>query len=63
MQPRLQVIIFPIPIPIPLFVAVIGGFLLLSFMPLVAWQAHLGGLIVGLISGFIIRRRERYLLF
>jgi len=63
MQPRLPVIIFPIPIPIPLFVAVIGGFLILSFMPLVAWQAHLGGLIVGLIAGFIIRRRERYLLF
>ncbi len=65
MQPRLPVIIFPIPLPIPLFVAVIGGFLLLSFMPgvNVAWQAHLGGLIVGLIAGFIIRRRERYLLF
>ncbi len=63
MQPRLPVIIFPIPIPIPLFVAVIGGFLILSFMPLFAWQAHLGGLIVGLIAGFIIRRRERYLLF
>jgi membrane associated rhomboid family serine protease len=63
MQPRLPVIIFPIPIPIPLFVAVIGGFLLLSFMPLVAWQAHLGGLIVGLIAGFIIRKRARYLLF
>jgi membrane associated rhomboid family serine protease len=63
MQPRLPVIIFPLPVPIPLFVAVIGGFLLLSFMPLVAWQAHLGGLIVGLIAGFIIRRRERYLLF
>ena len=63
MQPRLPVIIFPIPVPIPLFVAVIGGFLILSFMPLVAWQAHLGGLIVGLIAGFIIRRRERYLLF
>jgi membrane associated rhomboid family serine protease len=63
MQPRLPVIIFPLPIPIPLIVAVIGGFVLLSFMPLVAWQAHLGGLIVGLIAGFIIRKRERYLLF
>ena len=63
MQPRLPVIIFPIPIPIPLWVAVIGGFLILSFMSGIAWQAHLGGLIVGLIAGFIIRRRERYLLF
>ncbi len=66
MQPRLPVIIFPIPVPIPLFAVIIGGFLLLS-LPIspsgIAWQAHLGGLIVGLIAGFIIRRRERYLLF
>ncbi len=63
MRPKLPVIIFPIPIPVPLWVAIIGGFLLLSFMPSVAWQAHLGGLIVGLIAGFISRRRERYLVF
>ncbi len=63
MRPKLPVIIFPIPLPIPLGVAIIGGFLLLSFMPLVAWQAHLGGLIVGLIAGYIFRRRERYSFF
>ena len=59
MQPRLKVFIIPIPVPIPLWVAVIGGFLILSFLPLVAWQAHLGGLICGLIAGYIFRRRER----
>ncbi len=63
LRPKLPVIIFPIPLPIPLFVAVIGGFLLLSFMPSVAWQAHLGGLLVGLVAGFIFRRRERYRFF
>ncbi len=63
MRPKLPVIIFPIPLPIPLFVAVIGGFLILSFMPLVAWQAHLGGLIVGLIAGYISRRKERHSFF
>lgn len=63
MRPKLPVMIFPIPLPIPLWVAVIGGFLFLSFMPSVAWQAHLGGLLVGLIAGFIFRRRERYLFF
>ena len=56
--PRERVIIFPIPVPIPLWVAVIGGFLLLSLMPGVARQAHLGGLLLGLIAGYFFRRRE-----
>lgn len=64
--PRERVIIFPLPVPIPLWVAVIGGFLILSFVPFVAWQAHLGGLILGLITGYffrspgnLFRRQER----
>jgi membrane associated rhomboid family serine protease len=60
MRPKLRVFIFPIPVPIPLWVAVIGGFFILSFMPLIAWQAHLGGLVLGLIAGYFFRRRERY---
>jgi membrane associated rhomboid family serine protease len=60
MAPRLRVFIFPIPVPLPLWVAVIGGFILLSFVPNVAWQAHLGGLVFGLVSGYFFRRRERY---
>jgi len=63
MRPRLPVIIFPLPVPIPLWVAVIGGFLILSFLPFVAWQAHLGGLVLGLIAGYIFRKRERYFFF
>ena len=59
LAPRQRVFIFPIPVPIPLWVAVIGGFLILSFMPLVAWQAHLGGLVFGLIMGYFFRRRQR----
>ena len=61
MRPKLKVFIFPIPIPLNLWIAVIGGFVILSFLPYVAWQAHLGGLIVGLIAGYIFRRKERYL--
>ncbi|MBA7707348.1 hypothetical protein ES703_116219 [subsurface metagenome] len=59
MRPKSPVFIFPIPVPIPLWVAVIGGFLILSFLPFVAWQAHLGGLVFGLIAGYLFRKRER----
>jgi len=60
MTPKLRVFIFPIPAPIPLWIAVII-LLLLSFVNYnIAWQAHLGGLVFGLIAGFIFRRRERY---
>ena len=60
MRPSLTVFIFPIPVPIPLWIAVIGGFLILSFLPFVAWQAHLGGIVFGLIAGYFFKRRERY---
>lgn len=59
MRPKLRVFIFPIPVPLPLWIAVIGGFLILSFFPGIAWQAHLGGLVVGLIAGYFFRKRER----
>ena len=59
MRPKLKVFIIPIPVPLPLWVAVIGGFIILSFLPHIAWQAHLGGLIVGLVAGYFFRRRER----
>jgi membrane associated rhomboid family serine protease len=63
MMPKLRVFVFPIPAPIPLWIAVIGGFIILSiFSPLlgIAWQAHLGGLVLGLVAGYIFRRRVRY---
>ena len=60
MRPKLKVFVFPIPVPLPLWIAVIGGFVIFSFLPFVAWQAHLGGLIIGLIAGYIFRRKERY---
>lgn len=59
MSPKSKVFIIPIPVPLPLWVAVIGGFLILSFLPYVAWQAHLGGLVFGLVMGFFFRRRGR----
>ena len=59
MRPKTRVFIFPIPVPLPLWVAVIGGFLVLTLIPHIAWQAHLGGLMVGLVSGYFFRKRER----
>ena len=59
MRPNTRVFVFPIPAPIPLWIAVIGGFILVSFLGGIAWQAHLGGIIVGLIAGLIFRRQER----
>ncbi len=59
MRPKLRVFIFPIPVPIPLWVAIIGGFLIISLFPHIAWQAHLGGLVFGVIAGYFFRKRER----
>jgi membrane associated rhomboid family serine protease len=63
MRPKLKVIIFPIPIPMDLWIAVVI-LMAVSFAPFftssnVAWQAHLGGLLLGLIAGYFFRRRER----
>jgi|TARA_B100000315_G_scaffold80907_1_gene74171 membrane associated rhomboid family serine protease len=57
-RPDLRVFIFPIPVPLPIWVAVIGGFFLLSLLPFVAWQAHLGGLIFGLITGYLFKQSQ-----
>ncbi len=60
MMPQLKVFIFPIPVPLPIWVAVIGGFFLLSLLPFVAWEAHLGGLVFGLIAGYFFQKKTRY---
>jgi membrane associated rhomboid family serine protease len=57
-MPKLKVIAFPIPIPMPLWAAILIGFVFM-LVPGVAWQAHLGGLIAGLIFGWLYRKKAR----
>jgi membrane associated rhomboid family serine protease len=58
MRPTLRVYLYFL-IPMPLWVVIIFGFLLTAFVGDIAWQAHLGGLIVGLIAGFFFRRQQQ----
>ncbi len=60
LRPNQKVYIIPIPIPLPLWVAVLGGFLVLFAFAGISWQAHLGGLIFGMIAGYFLKRRYRY---
>ncbi len=57
-MPRLTVRLYFL-IPMPLWVVVLVFFGIWSFIPGVAWQAHIGGLVVGLIAGYFFRRRLR----
>jgi membrane associated rhomboid family serine protease len=59
MAPKLPVIVFPLPIPVPLWGAM-TFFLLISFvMAGIAWQAHLGGFLFGLLAGAFLKRKMR----
>lgn len=67
--PKAKVMIFPIPVPMPLWIAIIGGFILLTLLAqftfkgmAIAWEGHLGGLLTGLIAGYILKKRRKYIL-
>jgi membrane associated rhomboid family serine protease len=63
MVPRVPVFIFFIPVPVPLWVAILIFFFLSFLFSGIAWQAHLGGLLLGLLAGFVLRRRRRIYYF
>jgi membrane associated rhomboid family serine protease len=62
MAPRIRVLVYFV-LPMPLWVVVLVFFVVWSFIPGVAWQAHIGGLVIGLIAGYFFRRRGGYYVF
>jgi membrane associated rhomboid family serine protease len=63
MVPRVPVFVFPIPVPVPLWIAIIILVLLSFVSARIAWQAHIGGLVLGLIAGLVVRKRRRMYYF
>jgi len=61
--PRVPVIIIPIPVPIPLWVAIIILVFISFLFSGIAWQAHIGGLLLGLAAGLIFKKRRRIYYF
>jgi len=61
--PKVPVYIFFIPIAMPLWLAILIFFLLSFLFSGIAWQAHLGGVLGGVIAGFVLRRRRRIYYF
>jgi membrane associated rhomboid family serine protease len=57
LRPNTKVLVFPIPVPVPLWVAVVGGGIVLSvIIPNIAWEAHLGGMLTGMAAALLISR-------
>ena len=62
MRPRLKVLVwFLVPVDLWIMVVIMGALIISTQMgsSYIAWQAHLGGMILGLVAGFYFRKQER----
>jgi membrane associated rhomboid family serine protease len=57
--PKLPVLVFPIPVPMPLWAAMTFFLVISFFLRGIAWQAHLGGFLLGLLAGCLFKRSRR----
>jgi membrane associated rhomboid family serine protease len=59
MAPRLPVLVFPLPVPVPLWGAMTFFLIVGFFVSGIAWQAHLGGFLIGMVAGLYYKKRGR----
>jgi len=59
MAPKLPVLVFPLPVPVPMWGAMTFFLLIGFFISGIAWQAHLGGFLFGMLAGLYYKRRGR----
>ena len=57
--PNLRIYLYFL-LPMPLWMVVLIFFVAFSFLPQIAWQAHIGGLVIGLLAGFYFRRKKLF---
>jgi membrane associated rhomboid family serine protease len=58
LRPNIRVMMFPIPVEIPLWISILISFVIVAFNPGVSWEGHLGGIVYGAAIGYLYKRRE-----
>ena len=58
LRPNIKVMMFPVPVEIPLWISILINFVIVAVNPGVSWEGHLGGIVYGAAVGYFYRRRE-----
>ena len=60
LEPMSKIMIFPIPIPVPMWIGISGLLVVMTFIAYlgsnIAWEAHLGGAIIGALYALFLRK-------